>query len=117
MLLERAESATDKITQRLGVEDERNATCVLRQCPGRSGPGVQYEWCQLQNSRVQEMLVMGSLLSYEAGTMSPMRHRMNKAMTATRAEMHVYKKNPDIHCAGRRSWQTHCMAVRADAWK
>ena len=45
--------------------------------------------------RVQEMLVVGSLLSNEADTMSAMRHHLNRAMSSMRAEMYVYK-NPTI---------------------
>ena len=41
--------------------------------------------------RVQEILVLGSLLSSEADTMSAMRHRMNKAMSPMRADMYFCK--------------------------
>ena len=44
-----------------------------------------------KNPRVQEMLVMGSLLSNEADTMSAMKHCMNKAMSAMRAEMCLFR--------------------------
>ena len=39
------------------------------------------------------MLVMASLLSHKADTMSLMRHRDNKAMSAMREEMYL-SKNP-----------------------
>ena len=48
-----------------------------------------------KNSRVQEMLVMGSLLSKEEDMMSAMRHRMTTAVSAMRAEMY-FNQNPGI---------------------
>ena len=36
---------------RPGVEDGRNATCVLEQRSGRNGLGVQHGWCRLQNTK------------------------------------------------------------------
>ena len=37
------------------------------------------------------MLLMGSLPSNEADTMSAMRHRVNKAMSAMGAKVYLYK--------------------------
>ena len=60
--------------------------------------------------RVQEMLVMGSLLSNEADTMSAMGHRMNKAMSAMRAQMQFYKNLNESH-----SWTlTSCPLEHGD---
>ena len=132
MLLEMARSATEKIIQGdLEWKTNEMQYACWAQCSGRNvswnSPlhGVNYKI-----SMVQEMRVMGSLLSNEAGAMSAMRHRMNRAMSAIRVEMYFYKNNgiPDsgkhqaslLHTSETWSWTTElatrCMALRTDAW-
>ena len=64
-----------------------------------NGPGVQHE-----------MLVMRSLLSNEADTMSAMRHHMNKAMTAMWAEKHFFE---NIDILERRTHERYKQVVQA----
>ena len=94
MLLEMAHSVTEKLTQR-DLEWKTNEMQNARgeQCSRRIGPRVQR--CRLRLPRVLDMLVMGSLLSNEADTISAVRHRMDKAMLAMKAEMYSYE-NPSI---------------------
>ena len=75
----------------------RRTKCTLRAgALVENGPGVHtVNDVNYRISRVLEMPVMGSLLSNEAETMSAMRHRMNKAMPAMRADMYFYE-NPHI---------------------
>ena len=77
MSLEMAQRVTDNIVQ-----------CELKR---PSGFGIHHELCQLQSPRAHEMLVTGSLQSNEADTMSAMRHRMNKAMSAMRADTYFHR--------------------------
>ena len=94
MLLERAQSATENIIRmRPGVENERNATCLLAQCSGRIGLGVQHEGRRPQNTKSAGNAGGIAAVKNEANTMWTKRQGTNKAMSAMRADMYLCK-NP-----------------------
>ena len=82
-MLAMSQLATEKIIQGSAL-DERDLEFTMKTVSTTKIP------------RVQEMLATGSLLSNDADTMSSMRHRMNKTMSAMRAEMYVCYTNPGI---------------------
>ena len=72
------------------MEDERSAICVLGSVLDETDVEFSMNVVNCKIPAVREMLVMGSRSSHEADTMSAMRHRMTKAISAIRTEMYFY---------------------------
>ena len=85
MLLEMAQSATDKIIHCVWEWKTNQMQCVCwSSALDERDLELTMNSVNYKIASMQEMLVMGSLLSNAADTMSAVSHRMNKAMSAIR---------------------------------
>ena len=139
MLLEMVQSATENIIP-CDLERKTSYMQYAGWCSALEEPDLEFimHGVDYKIPRAQEILVMGSLLSNEADTMSAMRHNMPKRcqhreQTCTSSRILAFLKEGSTrgtnrfyrpacctrrkHRAGRWSWQTRCMAIRADAEK